>query len=342
MKTKGLTFAQGKKVLCALVLLASVPVYAQVSFAAQKSISFNNVHQRFAASFLSFYITADPETQENSKPLPSFRIKTIKNNTVDEDVAITHRIETANNSSAVENNDLRGTNLKINFIPVAFTYPESCGLDMGIADYSKTQLMLYAKSLKEYAIKNDFDSNYAFFSNMAMRYDKKRFFVVNLTTMEIQESGLVAQGRGQGRSRFDKQYSNKPGSKCTSLGRYKIMGDYNGGYGKSYRLDGLDSSNNNAYNRNVVLHSMGCIPDSENNVPVCISEGCPAVSVNFFSSLSSIIESRKKPMLLWIFDSNLEKIVVEPLPNRIIETGDMAAESYHTCSLHFHNSPELK
>ena len=144
-----------------------------------------------------------------------------------------------------------------------------------------------------------------------MRCNKKRFFVINLKTMKIEQSGLLSHGRGQGVSVFDKQYSNRSGSKCTSLGRYKILGKYKGGYGEAYRIAGLDSSNQNAYSRNIVLHSMGCIPDQEGYMPACVSEGCPAVSPNFLTSLSRIIDSRKKPVLLWIFDSNLEEPVVK-------------------------------
>jgi hypothetical protein len=135
--------------------------------------------------------------------------------------------------------------------------------------------MIYAKALKQYAKKNGYDTSYAFLSNMGMLYNKKRFFVINLTTMKVEQSGLVAQGRGKGVSIYDKQYSNKADSKCTSLGRYKISGMYKGGYGNAYKVQGLDSSNSNAYKRNIVIHPMGCIPDKEGIAPACVSEGCP-------------------------------------------------------------------
>src|ERR1700755_687595 len=98
---------------------------------------------------------------------------------------------------------------------------------------------------------------------MGMLCDKKRFFVINLTTMQIEQSGLVSHGRGQGPTIFDKQYSECIGSRCTALGRYKILGKYNGKYGEAYKMSGLDSSNHSAYDRNIVLHSMNCIPDVE-------------------------------------------------------------------------------
>jgi hypothetical protein len=204
---------------------------------------------------------------------------------------------------------------------------------MGIAKFSSSQLILYAQVLKEYAKKNGYDTNYAFLSNMGMLSNKKRFFVVNLVTMEIEQSGLVSHGRGQGPSVFDKQYSNKTGSKCTSLGRYKISGKYKGGYGESYRMTGLDSSNKNAYSRNIVLHSMMCIPDVDGIMPACVSEGCPAVSTKFLTSLRKIIDTRKKPVLLWIFDSNLEVAVAERIKTKE-EEEEEALNKFHSCAIH--------
>jgi hypothetical protein len=129
--------------------------------------------------------------------------------------------------------------------------------------------------------------------------------------MRIQNAGLAAQGRGQGVSIFEKSYSNDPGSKSTALGKYKISAKYTGEYGESFRLIGLDTSNNKAFQRRIVLHSMPCIPDTDAGMPACASEGCPAVSLSFFSYLKTIITSAKKPILLWVFDSNLEELVLD-------------------------------
>lgn len=342
MKTKGITYVRAKNVLSALAFLAAIPVSAQVNFPSQKNILFTGQDKRFATSFLNYYVLAEPVArQRHIVSMSFFSSFPVKNNDAAEEINYTGKHDAKNNLSFSANmNELNADNLEISFKPTSFTYPESTRVDVGIADYSTAQLIFYALALKQYAKKNDFDTTYAFLSNMGMLSDKKRFFIVNLVTMQIEQSGLVSQGRGLGRSRYDKQYSNIAGSKCTSLGRYKIMGKYNGSFGESYRMTGLDSSNANAYNRNVVLHSMGCIPDVEDLMPACISEGCPAVSVNFLSTLSKIIDSRKKPVLLWIFDSNFEEAVIEqrPAKNIVSESGYMAGNGYHTCSIHPHDN----
>ncbi|HEY2721175.1 MAG TPA: murein L,D-transpeptidase catalytic domain family protein [Chitinophagaceae bacterium] len=200
---------------------------------------------------------------------------------------------------------------EIKFRATSFVYPSNSRGDVGLADYPSELLILYAEALKDYAKKNGFDTAYALLSNMGMLCNKKRFFVVNLATMEIEQSGLVSHGRGQGPTIYDKQYSNEPGSRCTSLGRYKVLGKYKGNYGEAYRIAGLDSSNSKALDRNIVLHAMNCIPDAENFLPACVSDGCPAVSGKFLTTLSKIIDTRERPVLLWIFDSNLEEPVID-------------------------------
>lgn len=175
--------------------------------------------------------------------------------------------------------------------------------EAGIEVYAETEVLKQAVALKQYAIENGYDTGYAFLVNISLKSGKKRFYVVNLETMTIDNSGLVAHGRGDERFTFDKYFSNNPGSNCTSLGRYKIGKSYEGQFGLAYKLHGLDSSNNNAFRRFVVLHAMGCISYEETNVPICQSEGCPAVAPQFLEEIKPVIDSRKKPMLLWLFDS---------------------------------------
>lgn len=58
----------------------------------------------------------------------------------------------------------------------------------------------------------------------------------------------------------------------TSLGRYVIVGQYSGKYGKAYRLAGLDVSNSNAISRSIVFHKSPYAGLTR----IGRSEGCPA------------------------------------------------------------------
>ncbi len=176
--------------------------------------------------------------------------------------------------------------------------------ESGIDFYADAQVLEQATALKQFGLENAYDTSYAFLVNMSLKSGKKRFYVVDLQTMTIVNSGLAAHGRGEERFTFEKYFSNSPGSNCTSIGRYKIGKSYQGQFGLAYKLHGLDSTNNNAFKRFVVLHAMGCISYDETKLPICQSEGCPAVSPQFLEEIQPLIDSRKKPMLLWVFDSN--------------------------------------
>lgn len=190
---------------------------------------------------------------------------------------------------------------KRTYIPPGYTTIKP---EIGITVYSEAELMQQAIVLKQYAVENNYDTEYAFLINMSLKSGKKRFYVVNLKSMTIENSALVAHGRGDERFTFEKEFSNAPGSNCTSLGRYKVGKSYTGQFGLAFKLNGLDNSNNNAYKRFVVLHAMGCISYEETDMPICQSEGCPAVSPQFLEEIKPLIDGRVKPMLLWIFDSN--------------------------------------
>jgi L,D-transpeptidase catalytic domain len=183
--------------------------------------------------------------------------------------------------------------------PVWATKKAEAGTDF----YADAQVLEQAMALKRFAVENAYDTGYAFLINMSLKSGKKRFYVVDLQTMTVVNSGLAAHGRGEERFTFDKYFSNNPGSNCTSIGRYKIGKSYQGQFGLAYKLHGLDSTNNNAFKRFVVLHAMGCISYEETKLPICQSEGCPAVAPRFLEEIQPIIDSRKKPMLLWVFDA---------------------------------------
>jgi len=178
--------------------------------------------------------------------------------------------------------------------------------ETGNVNYSYVLLYEKAEKLRTYAEQHGYDTQYAFMIDMGMKSGKKRFFVVDLENMTIVKRGLVAHGRGDERFTFDKKYSNKMGSNCTSLGIYKVGRYYNGIFGPAYRLIGLQQSNSNAMARAIVLHGMNCIPDDESDFPVCQSEGCPSLSPKFLQELKTVIEGRTKPMLLWMFDTRAD------------------------------------
>jgi hypothetical protein len=137
---------------------------------------------------------------------------------------------------------------------------------------------------------------------MSIESGHNRFFVYDIKNDSILLSGLVAHGSCDDGFLSEASFSNTVNSGCSSLGKFKIGNPYKGNFGIAYKLYGLDSTNNNAFKRFVVLHSYECVPEEETYpIPICNSRGCPMISPGFMEQLKPIINAAEKPVLLWIY-----------------------------------------
>ncbi len=159
-----------------------------------------------------------------------------------------------------------------------------------------------AAEAKQFAKRKNFNTEICFLIDMTLPSGQGRFFIYNFAKDTTENTGLVAHGNCFQYWLEGRRYSNVVGSGCTSLGKYKVGNSYTGKFGYSYKLHGLDSTNNNAFERTVVLHSHSCVPDSEVSDEICQSNGCPTVAPAFLEQLKLIINNSKKPVLLWIYE----------------------------------------
>lgn len=163
------------------------------------------------------------------------------------------------------------------------------------------RLKLKAGNISLYAKQHEYNTQYCFMVDMKIESGKKRFFVYNLKNDSVELAGLVTHGSGKVNSK-DIQFSNTEGSLCTSLGKYKIGNSYNGKFGLAFKLYGLDSANNNAFNRFVVLHAHSCVPNDEiAPLNICESWGCPTVAPAFLTELKTYIDKSEQSILLNIY-----------------------------------------
>lgn len=108
-----------------------------------------------------------------------------------------------------------------------------------------------------------------------------RFHVVDLASGQV-ESHRVCHGRGSDpeHSGYVERFSNEFGSYATSNGTYVTTDYYDGKYGLSLRVRGLDYSNSNAEPRAIVIHNAWYAEDDM--IPLHgqlgRSEGCFAMS----------------------------------------------------------------
>ena len=129
--------------------------------------------------------------------------------------------------------------------------------------------------LKENKLPNE---RYATIIDMDKPSDTKRMFVIDLRTGKVSKY-LVAHGSGSGRGDMASEFSDRNRSHQTSLGIYVTGGEYDGKHGRSLKLEGKESTNDNAESRAVVLHGADYVSDeyARRNGRVGNSWGCPAV-----------------------------------------------------------------
>ncbi len=91
--------------------------------------------------------------------------------------------------------------------------------------------------------------------DFGLRSSQPRLFVVDMLGGTVRPY-LVAHGRGSDPQHdgWLKSFSGTPGSLATSRGAYLTMEWYNGKYGSSMRLEGLDPDNHTAFDRAIVVH----------------------------------------------------------------------------------------
>jgi hypothetical protein len=157
------------------------------------------------------------------------------------------------------------------------------------------------KMLQAYAARHGYNTHYAFLVDFSVFSGGKRFICYDMQVQKVLSTGLVAHGQGPDLYSEKVAFSNITGSKCSSLGRYRIGGKYNGRFGTAYKLYGLDSTNSNAFNRFVVLHSHACVPAAAQEVGICRSDGCPTLNPDYFATIQSYIDKAERPILLSIY-----------------------------------------
>jgi hypothetical protein len=109
-----------------------------------------------------------------------------------------------------------------------------------------------------------------------------RFQLVDVAGGKIEKTLLVAHGKGSdlANTGFVQQFSNMPGSDCSSQGAYCTYDRYYGKHGVSQRLIGLEATNSAALERAIVIHAASYVdPDiADTHGRIGRSWGCFALN----------------------------------------------------------------
>ena len=169
------------------------------------------------------------------------------------------------------------------------------------ADPSFEKARAKAADARRFVAQKGYNDVICFLIEMSLPSGQNRLFIYDLKKDTLKNSGLVTHGRCNESSMEGRKYGNTVGCGCTSLGKYKIGHSYNGRFGLAYKLYGLEKTNDNAFQRFVVLHAHECVPESEVEDEICQSDGCPTVSSGLLQYIKPIIDVSNKPVLLWIY-----------------------------------------
>lgn len=180
-------------------------------------------------------------------------------------------------------------------------------------------------STKDITINN---ARYAVSIDFSKPSTEERMYLIDFQTGEVQKF-LVSHGRGSGVSRWAFKFSDIKDSKQTSLGLYQTGEVYTGEHGAMVRMYGLEHSNDDAYNRDIVVHAADYakreaidIIKKQEKTPfgrLGLSWGCPAVAPDVMQKIllpilksQGVIYDHFHPALMDLAQSGKEIKVDEP------------------------------
>ena len=159
--------------------------------------------------------------------------------------------------------------------------------------------------------------------------NEERFYVLDLNKKKLVYSTRVAHSKNSGLE-IPLEFSDDPNSYQTSLGFFVTLGEYNGAYGYSLRLKGLEENiNANAEDRAIVIHGGDIVEDEyiKKFGFAGRSLGCPVLP---HSITREIIDFIKHGRVLFIYGNDEEYVddslylsklaaVFEGIPKNIVE-----------------------
>lgn len=156
-------------------------------------------------------------------------------------------------------------------------------------------MRIFRMALKGYySLKEDeklSNPNYLTVIDYSKPSNEDRFFLIDVVDKKIIFKSVIAHGRNSG-GLYATKFSNDNESHMTSLGFYVTGAIYNGKYEYSMKIHGMEFSNDNAFERGVVVHSADYATYDflkKNGNTLGRSYGCPALPHDNYRTIVDII-----------------------------------------------------
>ena len=158
-----------------------------------------------------------------------------------------------------------------------------------------------------YAKRHNLNEHYALFVDYSIPSGTPRLFVWDFRKNRIVARTYVMHGSGGGSTDERARFSNRPGSKCSSLGRFLVTKEHGRRNKRGFRIKGLDIDNKTAYGRGLMIHRAGWVDRHCWKKYIPLNEkccmGCVTISSRGLNYLNPLITRERKPVLLWNFCS---------------------------------------
>ncbi|MBR6015592.1 MAG: murein L,D-transpeptidase catalytic domain family protein [Prevotella sp.] len=172
-----------------------------------------------------------------------------------------------------------------------------------------------AEKALAFARRHNMNERYVLFVDYSIPSGTPRLFVWDFQQRKIVCSTYVMHGPGKGSTDERPRFSNRPGSKCSSLGRFLVTKENGKRNKRGFRMKGLDYDNQSAYARGLMIHGAKWVDWHCWKKYIPMNEkcchGCITVSTKGMDYLWSMINNEKKPLLLWNFCSREKDIMLK-------------------------------
>lgn len=164
-----------------------------------------------------------------------------------------------------------------------------------------------ASFAEAFAKSHNLSTHYALFVDYNEPSGSPRLYVWDFHQKKIVARTYVMHGPGEGSTAEKAQFSNLPGSNCSSLGRFMVTRMHGNRNKSGFRLKGLDIDNQTAFVRGLMIHSSGWVDRNcwrkyiPLNAKSCM--GCVTVSSRGLSYISKLVYSEQQPIMLWNYCS---------------------------------------
>ena len=164
-----------------------------------------------------------------------------------------------------------------------------------------------AEKALAFAKRHHLNEHYALFVDYGIPSGTPRLFVWDFQKQKVVASTYVMHGTGGGSTDERPRFSNRPGSKCSALGRFLVTKEHGRRNKRGFRMKGLDMDNQSAYNRGLMIHGARWVDLHcwKRYIPMngkCC-QGCVTVSVRGMNYLWKLVNSEEKKLLLWSYES---------------------------------------